>query len=91
MPTAYLAHASQVIAGGCVDPAGPDDRLAEEGCDIRPLTQEQVKGIGVIPGHLHDGGIEVAVARPIGLDARQARPREVHAVISVLARDDDRA
>ena len=90
-PTAYVAHASQVVTGRCVDTARPDDRFAEERRNVRSRTKKRLKGVRVIPGHLHDGGIEVAVARSIGLDARQARPREVHAVIGVLARDDHRA
>ena len=88
MSATGLAHPGEVVARRCVDASRADDRLAEEGCNVVPLAQQGLEGIRVVPRHLHHRGIEVAMPRPIGLDARQARPGQVHAVIRVLARDD---
>ena len=90
MLTADLAHAGEITLGRRIHATGADDRLAEEGGDVIALIQECGKRLGVVPRHLRDRRVQVAVTVPVGLDAGQARAGHVHAVVGVRARDDRR-
>ena len=84
---------SRQIAGRWeVDTAGPDDRLAEERCDLvrAHLLDQRQQAFRVVPGDGSGIGHQDAVVLVVDSDAGQRRPRHVHAVISLLPADNHR-
>ncbi len=73
------------------DPARPDDRLADERGDLLPAGLEEMLQLLDVVGRDLDrvAHHRAAVAGLHGRDAGQARAETVHAVVRVLAADDD--
>ena len=89
---AHGAGGRQVAVGSGVHAARADHRLAEERGDPAgaDLLDHGAQIVGVVPSDLHDVLDQLPVAGRVGRDARQARPRGVHAVVRALAADQDR-
>lgn len=87
---ADLGDPREVIAGRRVDPAGADDRLAEEGCD---LVRADALDLGLegrcrVPRNPRAPGDQLAEADPVAFDAGHARAEPVGAVVALVPGDD---
>ena len=85
-----IAHLLKVALGRREDPAGADHRLAEErGDTFGPGRRDRVPERGRrVPLTLRDVAHE-RYGGGVRLDAGEARPSDVHAVVRVLARDQE--